>query len=679
MLAWGNHKGLPLPNLHCDRCSYGDRLKSILDRARKLDGVLIAILAVGLALRLWGIDFGLPFMLNVDENRPVNSALQMLNSGNLDPGSFIWPSFLTYLNAAVYFVYFIFNPGRGSFGNLPYADIEGIGIGLAPSSDLMLLGRGLTATFGVLSILLVFIIARRMGQGRLAGWFAAILLAIEPVNVRHSHLIRPDVIATFFGLAAVYFALRILDDPGLKYYILAGCAAGLAAGTKYNLGIIVVVIATVHLIQYGIRSPLRGGIWIAAIASIVTFFCSTPYAALNWRQFISSGIAQDVNAYLPGDSLSISPSITYYSNLLWSSLGLALPLAIGGAVYLLVRRDKKGIALFTFLAVYLVFINSFIAHADGNLLPALPFFCILAGLFIEASYNFLFGRSTTRSKWAWALMAVFVALLVLPPLSVTANNDYQLSQRDGRNAANQWIDQNLPSGSRVALESWSPYVDRHKFTVASFGLMTDHTPDWYVSNGFEYLVFSQGAFGRSETNPQRYARLVPLYAAFFSRFTEVARFDDNDFEIRIFKTDVRLPVHRVGARFGDYGNLIELVGYDSTDWQAGKPLRVTLYWRTMTTQHEPLQLETRLLGGDDKEIMLTQNDLYLGKGWQPGMFSTDWSVSIPDGIAPGSYRLKIRVAQTRFNSYHPPAMNSADEIVNDVVIGPFILTANVAP
>lgn len=656
----------------------GDRLKSILDRAKKLDWVLIAILAVGLAVRLWGIDFGLPFMLNVDESRAVNSALQMLNTGNLDPGFFIWPSFLMYLNALVYFVYFLFNSVRGSsvtFGNLPYADIEGIGIGMAPSSDLMLLGRGLTAIFGMLSILLVFLIARRMEQGRLAGWFAALLFAVEPISVRFSQLIRPDMIALFFGLAAVYFTLKILDEPRLKYYILAGCAAGLAAGTKYNLGIVVVAIATVHLIKYGIWSPLRGEIWLAAIASLVAFFCSTPYAVLNWRQFISSGIVQDVNAYLPGDSLSISPSITYYSNLLWSSLGLALPLAIGGAVYLLVRRDKKGIALLTFLAVYLVFINSFIAHVDGNLLPALPFFCILAGLFIQAVYNFLSSRSMTRSKWALALMAVCVILLVLPPLSVTATNDYRISLRDGRYSANAWIAQNLPPGSRLALESWSPYVDRHKFAVASFGLMIDHTPDWYVSNGFEYLVFSQGSYGR-QTTADRYAGLTPLYDAFFSRFMQVARFDDNDFEIRIFKTDARLPIHRVGARFGDNGNLIELVGYDESDWQVGKPLRVTLYWRALAPQREPLQLETRLLGENDEEIVVTQNDLFLGKGWQPGMFSIDWVVPVPDDIAPGSYRLQIDVAQTRFNNYHPPAINSADEIISDVVIGPFILTAN---
>ncbi|MDE3090640.1 MAG: glycosyltransferase family 39 protein [Chloroflexota bacterium] len=654
-------------------------MKSILAQAKRWDWVLIAILAMGLALRLWGIGFGLPFMFDVDESRPVNSALQILNTGNLDPGFFIWPSFLMYLNAAVYFVYFLFNSARGSFvpfGDLPYVDIEGIGIGMAPSGDLMLLGRGLTAIFGVLSIVVVFLIANRIREGKWAGWFAALLLAIESINVRQSHFIRPDVIATFFALVAFYFALRILDEPRLKYYILAGIAAGLAAGTKYNLAIIVVSIATVHLIKYGVRSPLRGEIWIAAAASMLTFFCSTPYAVLNWRQFISSGIVQDVNAYLPGDALSVNASIVWYSNLLWSSLGIAVLLAIGGAVHILVRRDKKGIAILTFLAVYLVFINSFIAHVDGNMLPAIPFLCVLAGLFIETSYNFLQRQSITRRKWVGALVAVFLVLLVLPPLSVTATNDYRISLQDGRYTANEWISQNLASGSRVALESWSPYVDRHKFALASFGLMVDHTPDWYVSNGFEYLVFSQGSYGRSQTNPERYAALAPRYDAFFSRFTQVARFDDNDFEIRIFKTDARLPAHRVGARFGDNGNLIELVGYDESDWQVGKPLHVTLYWRDLAAQHEPLQLETRLLGDNDKEIVLTQNDLFLGKGWQPGMFPIDWVAPVPDDITPGSYRLKINVAQPRFNNYHPPAMNSADEMINDVILGPFTLTAN---
>lgn len=646
----------------------------LVDRIKKLDGVLIAILAIGLALRLWGINFGLPFMLNVDEPRPVDSALQMLNTGNLDPGFFYWPSLLMYLNAIVYGAYFLLNPARGAFGHLPLVDVEGTGIARAPSSELILLGRGLTAFFGVWLIVVVYLIARRMGRNKWVGWLAALSVAVEPTNVRFSQLIRPDELALCLALVSFYCALKILDDPGFKFYILAGIAAGLAASAKYTLGIIVVAIVVVHLIKRGVRAPLRGEIWLAAFASVLAFFGTTPYAVLNWRQFIAGGIAQDAAAYLPGDAQSTAASIAWYANYLWANLGLGALLALGGALYLLIRRDKPGIALLSFLAGYLAFINSFVAHVDGNILPAIPFLCILASLFISAAYDFLQKKFSIHRRWVSAAMTCLVVLLLLPPLQVTASNDYRLTLSDGRFTANAWIEQNVPAGSRIALESWAPYVDRHKFTVASFGLMIDHPPDWYVSNGFEYLVFSEGSYGRSFTQPERYAKYVPQYDAFFSRFTEVARFDDHNFEIRIFKTDVRLPAQRVGARFGDAGDLIELIGYDTSNWQLGEPLRVTLYWRALAGKHEPLQLETRLLGADDQTIAVTQEDLFLGKGWQAGMFSIDWLAPPPNASAPGAYRLQVKVVQTRFNGYHPPAFNSADQVIDPVLLGPFILS-----
>lgn len=205
--------------------------------------------------------------------------------------------------------------------------------------------------------------------------------------------------------------------------------------------------------------------------------------------------------------------------------------------------------------------------------------------------------------------------------------------------------------------------------------MQDHSPDWYISNGFEYLIFSQGAFGRYFIDPTRYAIEVGRYNSFFSRFPLVARFDDNGYEIRIYKTGVMLPVHRVAARFGDYGDLVELIGYDDIRWVQGEPLPVRLFWRTLRDTPEPLALELRLLKPSDQQIAIVRNDLFQGKGWPQGMFATELMMSVPGGVAPGVYRLDVGVIQTRY-AYRVPLMNWAEEKLERLWLSPVKMTAS---
>ena len=66
------------------------------------------ILAVGLALRLWGLSFGLPNVhCRPDESTLVNKALSIA-AGELNPHFFNYPSLHLYSLALLYGIFFAF-------------------------------------------------------------------------------------------------------------------------------------------------------------------------------------------------------------------------------------------------------------------------------------------------------------------------------------------------------------------------------------------------------------------------------------------------------------------------------------------------------------------------------------------------------------------------------------------
>jgi hypothetical protein len=606
------------------------------------------MVALGLGLRLWGINFGLPFMYHPDEGVPVSIALRIFRTGNLNPNFFNWPSSIFYLDALAYAVYFIFGRLLGRFASpadLTYPNVEAIAVGKAALPAEFLIGRGLTAICGALVVILVYVICRQMFSGRVAGWIAAFWLAVESLDVRNSQFIRPDTYLVFFALFSLFFAIKILDDPQPRNYILAALGAGLATSFKYNAGLIFIPILVAHSIRFRARGVWRKEIYLAALVSAAVFLLTTPYAILDWQQFVNTGPLQDAIHYSTGHVGAEGNSLQWYIALLWNSLGGLIPLGLGEAFVILIRRDAKGLVFLSFPLVYFVFVCLYTVHFDTTILPVVPFILIAAARFIARVYDFAL-RRWPMGRRAIAVAMIAVALFLgLPMLSTTAANDARLLQTDSRETARVWIERNLPPGSRIALEAYSPYVDPHQFVVEGMDGIIDHDPAWYVQNGFEYLVFSYGAFGRFYENPTLYADYISRYNAFFSRFPELMRFDDNGYQIRILKTNVTgLPSQRVAARFGVYGSWLELVGYDAAT-QVGQ-INLTLYWRALAARRTPLQLTTRLLDQNNQSIAQTRGDLFgvanAGARWPQGIVRVPVKIAVP-GDAAGLYRVELDV------------------------------------
>ncbi|MCB0214339.1 MAG: glycosyltransferase family 39 protein, partial [Anaerolineae bacterium] len=173
---------------------------------------LILCLWLAFLLRLWGLDFGLPYDFHPDEHQYIEAAINGHIGGSLNL-SFINPPLYTYLLLAAYGLWFLFTP-------------------LAPDADwaatATVFARFWSVAFGLLTVALAYRLGKRLFN-QSAGLLASALLAVFFLPAREAHFAVNDTPAAFFVLLAIYFSVVIIQHPQQRTYLLAGLAVGLAA------------------------------------------------------------------------------------------------------------------------------------------------------------------------------------------------------------------------------------------------------------------------------------------------------------------------------------------------------------------------------------------------------------------------------------------------------------------
>jgi 4-amino-4-deoxy-L-arabinose transferase-like glycosyltransferase len=284
-----------------------DILKSVNEIATRRPALLVLLLLfiVALVPRLIGLQWGLPteqrwYSYHPDE-REIAFAVGSLDffGGDFNPNFFNYPSLYIYLT---YIVHVLAN------------GLELMGTTQAPASnapavwpllhDIILSGRVVTAVLGAATVPLVYLLGREI-SGHRVGLLAALLLALLPGHVQHSHFATVDVPMTFFVALSLWLATRALrqyqevndrqHEEGnphvsrsrLKLLLLAAFAVGLAAATKYN-GVLVLAAPLAALFALKQRHWLsNAGLLIGTAA--LGFLIGCPYSILSFREFWGDG------------------------------------------------------------------------------------------------------------------------------------------------------------------------------------------------------------------------------------------------------------------------------------------------------------------------------------------------------------------------------------------------------
>ena len=500
--------------------------------------LLIMVISVALLLRIWGLSYDLPYVYHPDEPGLITIIQNIFKTGDLNPRFFHYPSLFFYINAVSYIPYYLFGKFLGYFKNKTdiLAPISLVmGTTWAPMPGVVLLGRWVTVMFGVGTVGLAYWLGKQLGGRSLVGVLAAGLLAVSPTNVMHSRYVTPDTLVTFWAVATLLAAVRVYQRGGLRHYLMAGVAIGLTASSKYNGALIASALLVAHFMRYGKAGFREPKLYLALFMSALTFLATTPFAILDFPRFIAD-LKFDAFHYSTGHAGMEGDSFRWYLNYMWKTAGIVYIISFVAIIYGILYRSKYIILISSFPVIYFGFISNFQVRNDRTFLPITPFLFVIFALFCDIMIEFTKNLKGDIERFILRLiMAGMLIGAVFQPVWKTIADTSRLLIVDSRETARVWIDQNLPPGSRIAIESYSPFIDPQKFYIQGFGSMIEHDPEWYVENNFNYLVFSEGMYGRFYLNPARYRDQILKYERFFRNFDMVMLFNDGDYEIRIYR------------------------------------------------------------------------------------------------------------------------------------------------
>lgn len=449
---------------------------------------LPAILTVAAGLRFWGLGWGLPnslhsYSYHPDEFLTIGAAGIVLSS--LLPRFYNYPSLYIYLAA--------------------FAVAFGSAYGLAHGpDDSYLCARVVTAVIGVAAVAVAYWAGKSLYGDRpghvvpdvpdaqAIGLVATLILCIAPLHVQHSHFATVDVPSTLFVAACLGFAGLVLTRGSWRDYLLCGVMAGLAAGTKYNAGLVVLSLVAAHFLGGRERNAGIRRLFAALGCALAAFLVSTPGAILQWPNFVY-GLTYEIRHAAAGHGLVFAGTgngfVYTFTSSLWYGLGPALAiLFIVAAVHGLASRSgRRVLVILAFAVPYYALISISQVRFARYALPLFP----AAALLIAWMACDLWSSPRKCVKWAWA--GLFGAVLV-GTLLYTIALDRLFVLPTPQDRAARWIFANIPKGSRIGVIEVPWFYSPPYSKQAGFGTLALRTEamakspySMYVSPSYEFL------------------------------------------------------------------------------------------------------------------------------------------------------------------------------------------------
>ncbi len=368
-----------------------------------------------------------------------------------------------------------------------------------------LIGRALSGFVDLLTVLLVYSIARRLYHKAGVGLVAAAFSAAAVLQIQLSHYWTVDTFTNFFTYCAFYFAVRILtgspisgsfidqDQPsrasinwyltkywkGAADYLLFGIFFGFAMASKVSAFPAVVLLPAAAVLWYS-RQPanqkshlallLLRNLVLAGFVAVLVFRICQPYAFSgpgffgiklnpNWvsnLQELSVMSNGDVD-FPPALQWARRPVTFALQNMVQWGVGLPLGLLAWAGFMVMAWRIFKGewqrhILLWGWTGIYFVWQSLNFSSSMRYQLPVYPALAIMAawllGLCWEARK-----KLTERRNWIQIGAAALGGIVIIGTFVWAFAFTRIYTRPETRVAASEWILDNIPAAVNVEIKT----------------------------------------------------------------------------------------------------------------------------------------------------------------------------------------------------------------------------------
>ena len=406
-----------------------------MNRSKHIGIALVIGIAFG--LRYLQLNIGLPYLYFWDEPLVAGTALQMLKTGDYNPHFFKYGSLMIYSNLLIDHLHYLYLFLTGALQG-----VEDIHIGTAwhwaiSHPSFYFWNRFLTAAMGAATVFVTYLIGKAMGKAW-TGIAAALFLAVLPVHIAHSGFVTVDAPVALFVALTALFSILFIQREKRVHFIFSLICVGLAAATKYNsaLAILLPVAAFVHTSHKRERERQKF-YWLAIpILPAVAFLCAMPYALLDFPNFTKDVLHEVIHYKMAGHpGATVAPGWDYlgfqlrafYHNLGW--VGAIFLLC--GLIGMYARPALLLVVLFP--AAYLLFMSGMTVNFHRNFIQIYPFIAVFVGIAFLVLHETL-KRVLSKIK-SLATTCILAALVFLPRAYDAYQTGFALhANRDTRSA-----------------------------------------------------------------------------------------------------------------------------------------------------------------------------------------------------------------------------------------------------
>ncbi len=385
-----------------------------------------------------------------------------------------------------------------TYGTLPIFMVRTLAEWTGHLNNLKLFGRQMSAAMDLLTVFLLYLIAARLYNRRVA-LLAAAFSALAVMQIQQSHFYTTDNFAVTFMTLAAYFAVLIVTekepanspDASLLFSpfsllrlalrtrlfwfsIFFGVAFGMALACKINAAPLALLLPLAFFLRSWKRGePLSPQQWTSILVSLLAggFFALLSFRVFQPYAFDGLGLNPAWIANIREQRAQATPNSDLPWNLQWARRthlysfqnltvwGLGLPLGILAWVgflamaWWMVRGEwRQHLLLWSWTAAYFGWQSLQYNPTMRYQLPIYPFLAMMAAWFVFrlAGWNV---RAFKRSNVS-TVLAAMVGVGVLLLTAVWAFSFVSIYTRDEpRIAASKWIYQNVPAPINLQIQT----------------------------------------------------------------------------------------------------------------------------------------------------------------------------------------------------------------------------------